>query len=356
VALAKAPSGQKLILVVEDEDVLRSAMVRALQKIPGVRVLDAGSVIDALELLRECGADLLVTDLDLEDGSGVPIIARATCPVVVVTGQLGVFRERLRRFKDLRVREKPLPLPELVALCTDLLGPSTPGASGKQPPAPFGAADYIQLACMSQHSIVIEMLDTDALLGTVVIRDGEIWSARDAQGEGTDALRRLLFNPKARASVYGLDKLQVGNSNISGGWQQVLLDAARIHDEEDEQKAHAEKATAHEALLGPPPTPPPPAPPAVSPPPFERTPTLNRAITPIPVPSHEPDSRFELPLEPAPPDEAGFEALMEHAVEALLKRRFADAHRMFTAAAKLRPNDPRIKDNLARLTRFGFGR
>jgi CheY-like chemotaxis protein len=321
VAIGRPQGGQKLILVVEDEDVLRGAMVRALEKIPGVRVLDAASVIDALELLRECGADLLVTDLDLQDGSGVPIIARATCPVVVVTGQLGHFRERLRRFKDLRVREKPLPLPELVNLVTDLLGPTTPGAPAKQPPAPFGAADYIQLACMSQHSIVIEMLEKDALLGTVVIRDGEIWSARDATGGGTDALRRLLFNPKARASVYGLEQAAVGDCNITGGWQQILLDAARVHDEESDRSSSAD------------PTP-----------------------APRPAPTPEPEGRFELPLEPAPPDEAGFEAIMEHAVEALLKRRFADAHRMFTQAAKLRPQDPRIKDNLARLTRFGFGR
>ena len=141
---------KKLVLVVEDEPVLRASMVRALTRL-GVEVVDAATQHDGLELLRACSPDLVVTDLDLADGSAVPVIARAQAPVIVISAFLNEFHDELRRFRTIRVHAKPLPIPSLVAEVTELLGVARPRRT------PFSATDYIQLACMSQHSVVIEM-------------------------------------------------------------------------------------------------------------------------------------------------------------------------------------------------------
>jgi signal transduction histidine kinase/CheY-like chemotaxis protein len=67
------------VLVVEDEHSLRQVMIRVLVD-AGYRVLDAGSLKDAVSLARSVlvTIDLLITDLVLPDGSGGEVAARIT--------------------------------------------------------------------------------------------------------------------------------------------------------------------------------------------------------------------------------------------------------------------------------------
>src|SRR4051812_36062056 len=61
------------ILVVEDEQTLRAAMVRHLRREFG-QVLEAHSCAEALELLQREQIDAIVADVHLEDGDGFQIL------------------------------------------------------------------------------------------------------------------------------------------------------------------------------------------------------------------------------------------------------------------------------------------
>ncbi len=66
------------ILLVEDHDGYRSVVCDALGwYLPGVAVLTAGSVGEALEVLRSEEVDVMVADMTLPDGSAVDLVTGA---------------------------------------------------------------------------------------------------------------------------------------------------------------------------------------------------------------------------------------------------------------------------------------
>lgn len=79
------------ILVVEDEPIIRMALVDALRS-AGHRVLEAADATDAEQALRDDCCDVLVTDIQLPGPlSGIEVAARARgldprLPVVFVSG------------------------------------------------------------------------------------------------------------------------------------------------------------------------------------------------------------------------------------------------------------------------------
>lgn len=82
------------ILIVEDYDVLRDAMVRALTR-AGHRVLGVGMAEDIDELPMGCLPDLYIIDLNLPGENGLSLVRRirASAPltkIVVVTGRTAV--------------------------------------------------------------------------------------------------------------------------------------------------------------------------------------------------------------------------------------------------------------------------
>ncbi len=86
------------ILVVDDEPMIRSLMEHTLTMM-GYSVTEAGSVGEALELVedKEERFDALVTDYNLEDGTGFDImktvrtLSRET-PVILMTGSMKITR------------------------------------------------------------------------------------------------------------------------------------------------------------------------------------------------------------------------------------------------------------------------
>ncbi|MBI5748679.1 MAG: response regulator [Nitrospinae bacterium] len=94
------------ILVIDDEDSIRFAFKEILNY-GGYEVDTAGEYNEALSLISEKEFDLIFTDLNLNDRSGIDILRQVRekkldCPVVIITGspssytaveafQLGVF-------------------------------------------------------------------------------------------------------------------------------------------------------------------------------------------------------------------------------------------------------------------------
>lgn len=291
-----------IVLVVEDEPVLRASMARGLGKLPNVEVADAGTMAEARKLLVAMPPAMVISDLDLPDGSGVELLVDLErrglrVPVVFASGYLRRFEIPAR--EDVILLEKPVTLATLRRLVTERLG-------GPVPASPFGLADYVQLAGLGRRSVHLVVSREGALLGAVVIRDGEAWHAEDAQGQGAAAFRRLVT-----ACDVSVEATYPSNTpkTLSGSCEQLLLDTMRL---EDEDHRRDDTDLAWDELSA------------------RRLATVPPVVGPT------------------------FGELYERGIEALLDKRYADAFAAFSDAATL-DRTPSLEANLIRLRAMGYG-
>ncbi len=315
------------VLIIEDEPVLRASVVRGLAKLPELDVFDCGTLGEALVIidatppdlgrLRHRPARLQRRRVAGRVGASQP---QHTHPLRIGLSEGLPGADPLHA--NVEVLEKPVPLDELRRRVTDRLRVSA------TPRAPFTVIDYLQLACMGRHSLRIDVALGGGASASVLVVNGEIWSARDEKGVGVDAFCRFAFRKEARADCRALDS-DPGPRDIQVGWEALLMEAARMFDE-------------GERLKGP------------SPPESPASEDFGA------------DLDFESPpaAPSAPPIQAtddgaterAFKRLLDDEVEALLSKRFSDALEAFGAAHELRPGDPVVTANLKRLAELGHGR
>ena len=326
-----------VVLVVEDEPVLRASMVRGLSKLGTIEVVDAGTVREARELSRALDVAMLVSDLDLPDGSGVELLGDVerrvgAVPVLFVSAFVREFRGLLPSRPNVSVLEKPVSLDRLRREVEKRVGTGpTSGVS------PFSVPDFVQLAAMGRRSVAIEVRRGGHLVGRVVIRGGDAWSARDGAGTGLGAFRRLAFLSDAEVTCVALAG-DSGMRDLEGSCENLLLEAARQQDER------------HRSGV--------PDPPVA----FASGPAALRDL-----PADD-DWDVDVEVDEAPTtapsrgddasDDRGdraFDAWYEDGVDALLARAYERAYDAFARAHELRPGDARVIANLARLRELGFG-
>lgn len=326
------------ILVVEDETALRLSMVRGLSKLPGLRIRDTGTVREGKEAVRGERPDLIISDLDLPDGLGIEIATEVDrlgmqIPIVFVSAYVGKFRHRMPARGDYEVYEKPLALERLRAVVEEKL--SLRADAGN---SPFGVADYVQLAAMGRHSVLIDVVSAVGR-GEILIKRGQVWSAQDRLGRGLEAFRRLAFLGTAQVTCRTLDPQTAPPRDIEGSAESVLLDAARKHDEAGRDSSaqiddgwsdvwtdepRAARTTGR---------------------PSGGT-AANRSPTVRP-----PSIR---PIGLSPPVADSFGDAFDRGVDALLAKDYSTARAAFAEANELAPNDRRVLANLARLREMGF--
>ncbi|MFO0735163.1 MAG: response regulator [Labilithrix sp.] len=292
------------VLIVEDEPALLASMVRGLGKLEGVDIRGAGSVREARQAIQKAAPDMVVTDLDLPDGSGIDVVGEldrigVRIPIAFVSAYVHKYRARLPTRPGCDILEKPVSLERLRHLVEDRLRGDEVLSS------PFSATDYIQLAGMGRRSLTIEVRGRVAGRGRILIRSGEIWSAEDDRGTGEDAFRRLVFLKDAMTTCEPLDPRAEVSRTIHGSCISVMLEAARRMDEEELLLEDGD---------------------------WEELPVPNTTAT----------------------AKRGFEDLYEEGVDALLKKRFDIAFRAFSEAEQLKPGDPSVHANLERLRQMGW--
>lgn len=111
------PSTVHAVLIVEDDVAVRRVLARHLAR-RGMRVVEAGSVADALLRLAEDSFDLVVTDLSLPGRPGTWLIGDIKArfpglPVLVVTGALPAGPEAAKVELADGVLGKPVAFAEL---------------------------------------------------------------------------------------------------------------------------------------------------------------------------------------------------------------------------------------------------
>ena len=113
----------KRILIVDDDDAVRSAFGLALES-PSLAVHATAAASEALMILAEHGADLIFLDLSMPDCNGIDLLRlirhtdRVT-PVFIVTGFAAEHMPRLRKAAadglDFNLLRKPLDMDEIQA-------------------------------------------------------------------------------------------------------------------------------------------------------------------------------------------------------------------------------------------------
>ncbi len=306
------------ILVIEDEAVLLSAMLRGLSKLPDVEVVGAESLEEALPLIDERQADIVLSDLCLPGRSGLELLGELSArghatPVVFISAYVEAFGASIPRHKNVRVLEKPIEPDELRTLVSEILGWDSLGSDIP----PFGVVDYLQLAGMGRHSVSLDVVAADADAGgrgRVVVVNGGLWAAEDELGAGSEAFTRLVNLPAATVDCRALVG-EPGEQNIDGSWEELVLDAARIADESAAFGSGDEELCLETELPG-----------------------QDGAL---------------LELAPSEP-EMDFEKALAQGLEALLAKDYALAFEAFIAARSVHPDDKLVEASLARLADLGF--
>jgi two-component system cell cycle sensor histidine kinase/response regulator CckA len=134
-------TGQDTILLVEDEDAVRSFAARAL-RLRGYTVLEASGGEAALDIVRDRAGpiDLLITDVVMPNMDGPTLVraARGLRPEMRIIFMSGyaedAFRRNEERPEELHFLPKPFGLKQLVAKVKEVLQGAAPGATGTAKP------------------------------------------------------------------------------------------------------------------------------------------------------------------------------------------------------------------------------
>lgn len=328
------------VLIIEDEAMLRSSMARSLSRVTNVEVLTASTLGEGIAVIDMTPPALILSDIDLPDRSGLELIGELgrrhlRIPIVYISAYLTAYRAQIPRHANVEVLEKPVGIEELREVVKRHLS-ITSSASGI---TPFGVADYLQLAGMGRHSVVIDVRGR----GVIVVKDGVLWSARDEQGEGEEAFYRLaLLHTDVTCQALQEDP---GQRTMKGGAEELLLEAARRSDEAAGSKAAPAPADAFggftelELEEGASASSRAPAPVVTSAPVAPPAPRVTPVATPAPTEAR-----------PTPvPGQEEFDSLWDQGVEALLHRQYDEALLAFDRCNQLRPDDRRVLANLSRL-------
>lgn len=327
------------LLIVEDEPVLRASMVRGLAKLPGLEIVNAGTVSDARALIAAMPPTMMISDLDLPDGSGLDLLAELDrrelrIPVLFVSAYLRRFKIPQR--SGVELLEKPVPLSRLREVVTRRLGGHTPSGA-------FGLADYVQLAGMGRRSVRLNLLRNGTRVGEVVIKEGEAWHAEDLRGEGPDAFVRLMCDQELLVEPESGERVEAAPRTLEGSCEHVLLESARRLDEanRDGENLAGELEAGWDDLAAPA------APITITKPPPARAPEPPRARWGTPAGENTFGVGGRL-------SQVSFDELYERGVEALLDKRYDDALAAFREAREIRTT-PTLEANLHRLKALGYG-
>jgi len=287
----------KHILIVEDEPFLLASMVKFMDALENVRTRGCANLTDALQAIESQEPDLVFSDINLPDGSGLALIDALDrrglqIPLIFVSAYISDYRGRIPPDSRIMVLEKPISMKRLRLIAREKLDE---GARAYV----FKLSDYLQIAAMGNHTVCL-----DCGMGrTITVVDGKLWSAFDDAFEGEAAFKRIV----ASAEVHGqagnlvckqITESEIGDRNIQGSLDNLLLEAVI----EEEQQIH---------------------------------------------------DRGEGNAPAQPVDD--FDALLDQGVDKLLSKAYGEALEIFTRAAELDPSHPIVCTNIQRLNELGYG-
>lgn len=340
-----------LVLIVEDESMLRASLARGIGKMEGIGVLEAASVDEAVSLLDQ-NPDLIVSDIDMPGRTGIELLGELgrrglSIPIIYASAYLAAYGSQIPPNANIEVLEKPVALDDIRTLVRRKLDEADDANT------PFAVPDFLQLASLGRRSVVIEVTWADGSSGEISVHDGDVWDARAGGLVGKAAFARVAWEGGGRVRCRALTQ-PPATRTLSGSAESLLMDSARMLDEEkrgceETRPSYVEQALRFSSI--------PPAPAAFA--------EFDLGLGNEPLPNFEPPPiaapSEPAPIEPAPTTEAGgnvtagaFSRLVDEGVDALLIRDFPAALAAFTAAEALQPGDGIVCANLGRLREMGY--
>ncbi len=283
-------------------------MARGLGKMPSFSIEDVMTVGEAIAAIELNPPDILVSDIDLPDRSGIELLGvlkqqGIEIPVIFVSAYLANFRGEIPTSGSITLLEKPFELEQLrEQVRKSLLNRDVHSDSDSK--APFAAAGYVELACLGRHSIRVCVTDSQTC-GEIIVQNGEVWSAQDWDGQGEDAFMRLILEEDVSCVLYEDEDLP---RNIDKD-ARSLIHLARLR-KDGKAPLPAVEEEASKAAVG-----------AIS---------SGKNI------------------------EKEFAGHWDRGVEALLFKDYETAVQEFAAALQLRPDDPGARANVERLRELGY--
>jgi CheY-like chemotaxis protein len=258
VASQKNNQPPRQVLFVDDEpDFLRVARETFASLSAGQWVIHTADTADAaLELLQERNMDLAVVDIHMPLIDGIQflnLLGKRYPDLKKVS--LTAFATEENRSACLAAGaelfiEKPRThdgYKSVHAMLDDLMNWS-PQLGFQGVLRRVGLPDVIQMECLGRNSSVLEVYN-EHVLGRIYIEDGNIIHAAGGDLTGERALQRLLALPGGSFELVPFEPPP--QNTISGPWEFLLMEAARLRDELAAQTLPGEPAVDPKTLAAP---------------------------------------------------------------------------------------------------------
>ena len=218
------------LLLVEDDDLVRLALTRALNRTGIFAVTPAEHGQRALEVLEDQPVDAILTDLQMPVMDGLTLLSRLLerglrVPIAVMTGQqiTPELAEQLHRYGIAATFPKPVDVSALVDQLQRSMSPTTVGRI-----AGLTLFGFLQLIAVEQKSglIVVQALDDE---GRLYFEVGNLVHAETRRLRGLPAAYEILGWPDPKLEIFY--KRSAREHTIADSLQHVLMEAARLLDE-----------------------------------------------------------------------------------------------------------------------------
>jgi two-component system chemotaxis response regulator CheB len=261
-APAPNPTAQtRRILLVDDSheftELLKEYLLMQKQRNWIVHTSDSYS--PALDCLNKNTVDLLVLDINMPVMDGLQFLTllkrtRPALPVVILSGLITEdSRNYALRHGATLVLDKAEVRNGFGTIYAALEASAEAPTSGfKGVLREVGLPDLVQMECLGRKSSVLDVTAANAT-GRIYICDGTIIHAECGQVSGEPALARLL-GLKGGEFRFGPFKAPA-HQTIDGHWEALLMEAARVQDEEAGAMVE-EETSPLKAVPAPPPKPP----------------------------------------------------------------------------------------------------
>lgn len=218
------------LLLVDDNEAVRLALARALNRTGVFSAQAAADGREALERLAHTYHDAVLTDLHMSVMDGLELVAHLVernyrGAVAVMTGYAVStgLAERLREYGIVEVFTKPIDLPYLLERLQQLLAPGT--VDRVTGITPFGFLQLLEIE--RKTGLIVVSAPHDA--GRLHFADGQLVHAEAGLVTGLRALVEILSWPDVTLEVFY--ERSTDERTITQPLQYVLMEAARLLDE-----------------------------------------------------------------------------------------------------------------------------
>ena len=228
------------LLLVDDDDFVRSALSRALNRTGGFNVIPAEHGRRALELLATEHVDAILTDLQMPVMDGLTLLAQlfeqeVQLPVAVMTGQQihADLRHRLQTYGIAAVFSKPV---DVVLLADELQRVLDPRAVGRI--SGITLFGLLQLLEVERKSGLV-LVEASKREGRLYFDEGTFVHAHTRVLDGLEAAYEILGWPDPAVEIFY--KRRARQRTVREPLQHVLMEAARLLDESTRSTSEQER-------------------------------------------------------------------------------------------------------------------